>query len=1089
MTSKLHRARSLIPKRVISLWSQFTVGIFGRGAFSFLVAIAGINVSSFLFHVIISRLLGPSHYGVMGALLSLLSVLAVPIGAAQIAVTQAVIDKEDKGQHYSLGQVTKRAFFGGTIAMVGLAGLAPVIDGFLHISSPWPLFLVGVWIPLASVSAVLQGGLIGEYRFRPVAFASFAGTGLVRLVLGTAMVASGFGVIGAVAATIFAQTFTLGSLLFSSRRELFGRARASSIRTQTRDMSLSIAALAGYTALIGLDTFLARHFFSPAVAGRYAAGAVAAHIAFFLPSALVTIVFPHLADGEGTSHHSRKVFTQALKLTTIMGVAAALALTLFSGLAVRLLFGTKYLGAIPIVGYLSFESAMIGILILFVYFHLARRSLFALAPFVGVILAVALISLDHRSIASVAIIMFMVSLCTMVVGGLPALVVLARASAQDYGGKYVFERELQPADLDLTLVVPFYNPGTRLGKHIVEVMNVLSSSGFAYEVLAVSDGSTDLSEEQLARISSVHLTVVRLDTKEGKGSALRAGLSIGRGEYLGFIDGDGDIPADSLYEFLDIIRREQPDIAFGSKRHSQSQVVYPPLRRIYSWGYQQLSRILFGLPIRDTQTGVKFIRRDVLSAALPLMVEKRFAFDLELFVVARQQGFRNFIEVPIKIGQRFTSTVSVTAVRNMVQDTLAIFYRLRVLRYYDRDLEKNPHMSILSESIEGNGSQRIITEMVSGLKIDRDLCRILILNWRDLAHPMAGGAEVYTHNVAREWAHAGHEVTLFCAAVEGRPQLQDVDGVHIIRRGTRFSVYRQARSFYRREGQGDFDLVIDEVNTRPFFAHKWAKDVPTIVLIHQVCREIWFYQVPFPLALLGRYWLEPRWLRGVRDVQAVTVSESSKQSLEQYGLKRVAIVPEGHFPWDNRRNVRREQRPTIVFVGRLEAHKRPDEAIKAFALLKKTVPEAVMWVIGSGPMENELQRSAPEGVIFLGKLSVDKKMERLARAHVIVLTSVREGWGLVVSEAAQVGTPSVAYDVPGLRDSVRASHGTLTPTDPRQLSLAIEETLARTAGYGWPEKSNGGTVTWSEVAENILDTARLTTESMARPGSERRECP
>jgi hypothetical protein len=346
------------------------------------------------------------------------------------------------------------------------------------------------------------------------------------------------------------------------------------------------------------------------------------------------------------------------------------------------------------VGLLAFTSAAIGVLILFTYFHLARRSLLSLTPWLGVVLAVLLISLHHQTEASVAAIMLVVSLLTLIGAGIPALRALAAAAASD-ASESVSWSELPAAEFDLTLVVPFYNPGSRLSKHVVEVVEVLSRSDITYEVLAVSDGSTDQSEDQLAAIVSDRLTLIRLEENQGKGAALRAGLSIGRGQYLGFIDGDGDLPASLITNFLEIIREQHPDIIYGSKRHPQSSVVYPPLRRIYSWGYQQLNRTLFHLPIRDTQTGVKVIRRDVLAGVLPRMVEKRFAFDLELFVVARQQGYRNFVEMPIKIGERFSSTISLRSVQNMLLDTLAIFYRLRVLRFYERDIHGASEGSLL----------------------------------------------------------------------------------------------------------------------------------------------------------------------------------------------------------------------------------------------------------------------------------------------------------------------------------------------------------------------------------------------------------
>ncbi|MHB1782794.1 MAG: glycosyltransferase [Acidimicrobiales bacterium] len=157
--------------------------------------------------------------------------------------------------------------------------------------------------------------------------------------------------------------------------------------------------------------------------------------------------------------------------------------------------------------------------------------------------------------------------------------------------------------------------------------------------------------------------------------------------------------------------------------------------------------------------------------------------------------------------------------------------------------------------------------------------RILVFNWRDLAHPHAGGAEVYIHAVAREWIACGHDVTLLCASVEGRPGDEDVEGLHVVRRGGRFGVYREARRFYEREGRGRFDVVVDEVNTRPFLTPRFVTDVPIVAIVHQVCREIWRYEMPLPVALLGRYWLEPRWLRAYRDVPVVTLSQSSKESL------------------------------------------------------------------------------------------------------------------------------------------------------------------------------------------------------------------
>ncbi len=359
--------------------------------------------------------------------------------------------------------------------------------------------------------------------------------------------------------------------------------------------------------------------------------------------------------------------------------------------------------------------------------------------------------------------------------------------------------------------------------------------------------------------------------------------------------------------------------------------------------------------------------------------------------------------------------------------------------------------------------------------------RILVYNWRDLAHPCAGGAEVYTDAVAAEWIKMGHSVTWFCAAVEGHPEREtSPKGYDIVRRGSKYSVYREGRRFWETEGDGKFDLVIDEVNTKPFGCPKWVHGTPVLGLIHQVAKEIWHYEAPWPVSWIGRYWLEPRWLKAFRDVPVVTVSESSRQSLEEYGLRNVRVVPEGYEPpMGPAPSVTKAPPPTIAFVGRLSPNKRPDHAIEAFRLLRKSIPDAQMWVIGDGPMLLQLIRSAPEGVTFFGRVDNELRSRLVCTAHVLIATSVREGWGLVVTEAAALGTPTVAYDVPGLRDSVTASGGVLVKESSRR---SLAQTLVKFA-RGESSKSDRlvprvcGVNTWQVTANSILSAVLSSPEA------------
>jgi glycosyltransferase involved in cell wall biosynthesis len=513
----------------------------------------------------------------------------------------------------------------------------------------------------------------------PVAVATFLGGGALRLLSGTLLVSAGLGVGGAVAATVIGQVFTTGVLLAVARREVFVK-RLNPVVISLRDTMLSIGALAGCTTLSGIDVFLARHFLNHVAAGLYAAGATAGHIAMFLPGALVTVAFPKLVAAARTGVSVRKTLTETLGMVTAIGLAAFAVLALMPGLVVDVLFGRNYAEAAGLIGIIGLTSVFLGIGSVLTYFYVARRSAVALSSWAGVALVCVLLSVFHGGAETVAYCMLASSVAVLMLMSLPALPAAARSA---FGVPRPCDEDvfnLAPAELDLSLVIPFYNPGSQLARHVRDVVSVLRAARVTFEVIAVSDGSTDGSPATIAGIGQVRL--VRLAQNEGKGAALRVGLAQGRGRYLGFIDSDGDIPASQLSHFLAATRSGDPDVVLGTKRHPDSEVVYPPLRRLYSFGYQQLNRVLFQLPTRDTQTGIKLIRRETLAAVLPKMLEKRFAFDLELLVVARRMGYRNFVELPVRINERFSSTIRVKTVWRMLVDTFAIFYRLRILSYY-----------------------------------------------------------------------------------------------------------------------------------------------------------------------------------------------------------------------------------------------------------------------------------------------------------------------------------------------------------------------------------------------------------------------
>jgi glycosyltransferase involved in cell wall biosynthesis len=342
-----------------------------------------------------------------------------------------------------------------------------------------------------------------------------------------------------------------------------------------------------------------------------------------------------------------------------------------------------------------------------------------------------------------------------------------------------------------------------------------------------------------------------------------------------------------------------------------------------------------------------------------------------------------------------------------------------------------------------------------------------------------GGAEVFTREVAKRWVKAGHEVTLFTSEFPSCRREEVLDGVHVVRAGGRFGVYWNAKRFYRRVfSKEGHDVVIDEINTRPFFAPKFVKNGEKVVaLIHQLAREYWFYETPFPVSYIGYYFLENRWLRNYVDVPTVTVSESTKGDLVELGFRKMSVVSEGLGFRPLAKVPMKEERPVVVFVGRLKRAKRPDHAIRAFRIVRKKVPDAELWVLGDGPSRKDLGGIAGDGVRFFGGLGDAERRDRIGRSWVLVNPSVREGWGLNVVEANALGTPCVAYDVAGLRDAVKESETGLLAEAGNVGDLAIKVCLVLEDGALRLELSKKALdyskqFSWNQTAETLMKVIR-----------------
>lgn len=238
----------------------------------------------------------------------------------------------------------------------------------------------------------------------------------------------------------------------------------------------------------------------------------------------------------------------------------------------------------------------------------------------------------------------------------------------------------------ISVIMPAYNEARHIVANLLETVSTLLSFEYDFEVIVVDDGSPDKTYLHAARLLVTHpesIRVVHYDSNLGKGNALLCGFAFARGEYIVFMDADMDLHPAQLPTFFGILEATDADIVIGSKRHPLSCVDYPWSRRLYSWAYYNVVRILFGLPVKDTQTGLKLFKRRALAEIASRVLAKGFAFDIEVLANAHRLRFK-IESAPVTLDfQRDAGRINWRHIARMLIDTCAIFYRLRIVKYYD----------------------------------------------------------------------------------------------------------------------------------------------------------------------------------------------------------------------------------------------------------------------------------------------------------------------------------------------------------------------------------------------------------------------
>jgi glycosyltransferase involved in cell wall biosynthesis len=371
--------------------------------------------------------------------------------------------------------------------------------------------------------------------------------------------------------------------------------------------------------------------------------------------------------------------------------------------------------------------------------------------------------------------------------------------------------------------------------------------------------------------------------------------------------------------------------------------------------------------------------------------------------------------------------------------------------------------------------------------------RVLILNWRDITHHYAGGAETYMHEIARRWAQQGMDVGWLCQRHRGSARVELMDGIRIHRIGGRFTLYPFVAFAYVLWLRKRYDVIVDCENGIPFFTPLFSR-LPRVLVVHHVHREIFRRYTRPPVRWLG-YWLEG-WLmpRVYRNTPVAAVSKSTQDDLIKMGFRpeRISVIRSGIAPfevWPSEQT----SNPTILCLGRLTPQKCVDVMIRAMTEVIRELPDARLDIVGQGPERPYLERLAwslrlAQHVRFHGYVSNGARDEFFARAWVAVCPSRFEGWGVACLEASSRGLPVIAANVAGLRDSVRNGEtGILVPHgDTAALAQAVigllQDSERRTqlgaAGRQWAAEHS-----WDESASALRGLLTSGPEVQAVEGS------
>lgn len=581
--------------------------------------------------------------------------------------------------------------------------------------------------------------------------------------------------------------------------------------------------------------------------------------------------------------------------------------------------------------------------------------------------------------------------------------------------------------------------------------------------LAVVAVSPKVGEEQRACLDAGgrrdgRLSILELGAALGKGASLRAAVASTDASLVVFALLNSQIGADNVFEALDQLEAA-PDVdaivwnRYGTERSTSWRA---GISRLRSGASNTVARTLFGLDVRDVHSPLKAFRRRALVQVFDHLRLYNHGFDTDMLYNAKRIG--------CVVEERTLRWTPSSRPPGFFKTAVGALLAIVALRLYHSPLRNLPFVEPMTAHY--------------AIPVRRSYS-IAIFCWRDPLSPKAGGSETYLFEQARCWVRQGCKVTWVTERFAGSPAEEVVDGVRFVRRGRGLLVFLMVPLWHIFESDRNYDFIIDVMNGIPFFTPLYSSK-PKVCLIYHIHSEHFRDELP-PLLANVAIGIEAKVVPPVyRRTSFITISESTKNDMQRLNFTNRPILTIHSGVSAELVPGRKAEKPTVLYLGRIRKYKRLRNLLVAFAEIKAQLPEAQLVIAGTGDDLEELQaivkRERIEDVTFAGRVDDATKMRLMQEAWVFAMPSMVEGWGIVVMEAAACATPSVAYDVNGLRDCIVAGQTGVLARNDAEFVAGLRDLLQdgeRRERLSAGALARSREFSWDRTARQTLRTIRL----------------